>query len=176
MTNPKPAEPMSAAQYWVEYEREAGYHNIPLPGIQEMAFAIAYAAYRVKFVEEQERSRVEKWFFEECTRIGVEGKYDDTHEAEPFILVNTRAEKAEQDADERDFLLRKVKGLEGSYEAAANRCVVLEKATSLREAEWESWKSQLLGIRDTINAEDAESVADAWGKFCALLSAGPGGK
>jgi hypothetical protein len=46
---------------------------------------------RLKIAEEKLDSQ-EKWFAEELKRIGVTGKFADDHEAEPFYLINTRAE------------------------------------------------------------------------------------
>lgn len=42
----------------------------------------------------------EKWFADQCRRIGVTGKFADDHEAEPFYLENTRAETAERNLAE----------------------------------------------------------------------------
>lgn len=62
------------------------------PGVADMACRI----HELETLKKLQLEAKDQWLGVECKRIGVEGMFDETHEAEPFYLKNTRAELAEQ--------------------------------------------------------------------------------
>lgn len=62
------------------------------------------AALRIKARQQEE------WLVAECVRIGVTGKIDESHETEPFILVNTRAEALQVEVDRLKKELQELRG------------------------------------------------------------------